>query len=732
MADDNTDMPVNDRHIPRETLRQIQQLNKTMESLAQYQMGLASPTQQLRFEADHRAVAARQQSAQAPPPTPPPPPAPPGGGGPPAPPPTPPGAGGYAGDEGDEWRRVAAPGEVSFRKRLQEGQRTRGEGAGFSKGFLNPKFKGENEPVGGAQTPSAYPPGHEPGVTSTTPSPISVMHGDERPSPIIPGHTVGEVQTMETTRTPIPQFGEWQLDTYLEMARNAAGRFAARNAAEHEEKLTRSGRMAANTAGYLNYAQSYAAGARLLYGHARRGVEFLHDAQQQGRELGYSPQDGALGPSHIFGFRNPLSDLTSSAGRQGLGIRFDAMEMSRLGTGISSDQAKNLYGVAASQGWSNQQSGFLGLSTSGDLHTLVSQVGAPLVKQGMKEDVAAGFFNALRHGNASMEGLNKTLEGLGTVAHSTRLTIDQVAESMQGFAKNQENLGASQAQGLAAAKSWMGTTGLPAETLSKVQENPLYQGLALRHGILPQAIGTLTPGTQNQLGMQTLEMTMGMTKGLGSKPTFETIDGKKVEVGNAEDAHIAMAASFAGYTPEEAKRLIRNKKVITETNQVEKLLGSDDTKGWMNERRQAEQQAKTHTHGKLTDQQMHALETGEGTGAGIGWQDIRKHLYEGKVLPTWDVKKLDKEDPKTREKDLHDMLNKRSEERIQGTGTTVHVKFTGAAAKIFEEVPIKPAKAEQNAGGTLLSQAGGAALQGIETVGGNPITNAIANAFLPG
>lgn len=725
---DNTeqDMPVAQQQIPRATLQALNQLTRQIEGLNDYLVAQKAPTAQSRIQGELNAVANRQPAAQRASNLPP------GlGGGPttpggivlpggvspmasaPLPPPKP---------------YLAEPTEVTFRNRLKEGYKRVGaeekRGTGFqqfSEGFLEPKVHkkrptasppppvpNENPATNGEQIPPSALPPNAPGITQS---------GNSRvPSGVIPGMSQQEVAKLQREGFEIPQFGEWQLDTKLKMARDWLGQYATNRGAYDEEGnwqwgasvdengnfvpgsgKSSTGQSAATVSGYLNYAASHAAQIHAMRRGFDKVMNFGAGMQQTGEALGYSPQTG-IGPSSIAGFRNPLAPYTSEAGQQGAGIRWDAEKMTRLGTGITSSQAQEIYGSLAGMGFSNQQHDMLGLTTGGDLENIATQLVAPLVKNtGMSPEVASQFANSLRNGNTSIKELSKTLQDIPEAAHAAREGINEYGESLQNFAEEAESMGATKQQGYQSGLGFTQATGLDPRLLGQMQQSPFFQGLALSQmGVLPSGIGALPGGSQVDLTMQAMKMAMNATAGLNQNK-YETIGGKRVLVQAGSQAQQDQAAQLLGMSPEEFQRMYRNKGQYTASANALTLLQSDTSQGWKNELAGAMQKS----HGNLTKEQREILQKG---GQGVtGWDQISQQLLNAGISKQ-EVSKIGNEGFDKRASDVENLLAKLNKQNIAEEGqNNVQVQFTGLAAKFFQQVPISAAKASSNAGGMSIT-----------------------------
>jgi hypothetical protein len=323
------------------------------------------------------------------------------------------------------------------------------------------------------------------------------------------GMSAGQTEEMETEDIRIPQFGDWRIDALLKLAAQYTGKAAikkyqsqtTKEEAEGKEPMSgeefRQGDFEGSRWARITSGLHKAAGAAVPVSAAyeRLGRPLLglgKGAVEAGRELGYSPQ-GGIGPAYIGGIFNPLSALTSPAGEQGFREKWGAIELSRFGTGISEQQAKELYGGIAAEGYGGgQQESF-------------AQALAPSVKEGLPPGVAADFVNAVRYGVNGLKELTGITEGLGKVAKSTHMTMTQVAEDMASFAKEQEGHGVLQIEGLRTAKGLMAATGLPATSISALNQSPVGLAVGASKGLLPGQVGALNQVGQLGLMAQTLK-----------------------------------------------------------------------------------------------------------------------------------------------------------------------------------------------------------------------------------
>jgi hypothetical protein len=361
-----------------------------------------------------------------------------------------------------------------------------------------------------------------------------------------------QADELREDRIRIPQFGDWQLDTKLRLARDVLGRHALNN------EGTTKGEIAGGVAGVANYGYAHAAEieqAKRLY---QKTMAYGQGGMDAGTALGYSPQNG-IGPSNIFGFRNPLAMFTSSAGKQGLGMNLDALTMSRFGTGMSTGQAKEAYESAAGMGFSNQQSGFLGLTTGGDLENVTHGFMAPLMRQGASAQSIAPFLEALKTGTVSLKELRESMKGLTGAAQESRQTVDQMAQGLQQYTTTAVEHGATPQQGINAGMGFTNMTGLSPEVMSNVMQSPLYQaGAMAQTGAMPGNIGQLS----GPMGTEVLLHQMDLLKKNINMPGIRDPKTGKVIAGSAKEQNLGFIAQQLGMTTAEAQSLEERKPKI--------------------------------------------------------------------------------------------------------------------------------------------------------------------------
>lgn len=380
----------------------------------------------------------------------------------------------------------------------------------------------------------------------------------------------------------IPQYGDWQLDTKLRLARDTALRYAE----NHPE--TAGGQLAGQVASIANYGYAHAAQMQYAKLQYQKVMGYGEAAQGAGESLGFTPQNG-IGPSNILGFRNPLAMLSSSAGRQGLGMNIDAFSLARLGTGLSTKQAKEAYEAAFGMGFSNQESGLLGMTTGGDLNNVVNGFMAPLMREGASAQAVAPFTESLKSGTVSIKELSESLKNLGDTAQATRQTVDQTSAGIQQYTQTAISMGATPVQGINAAKGFMDITGLPSSTLEGALSSPMFQANAMaRTGIMPMNIGQLPATQSTELMLEEINR----LKNSFHLPSVRNSKGEVVVSGEKQD--LGLIAQRMGMTTQQVESLTKREKPILANAKLQEAIGPGSK--WNQAYADFQGEAKTRSH----------------------------------------------------------------------------------------------------------------------------------------
>jgi hypothetical protein len=379
----------------------------------------------------------------------------------------------------------------------------------------------ERAPTSGVGTDASMPPAEPydegiPGSQGRRRMHPSLPPGvDPEGQSAIKGMTNLQAQVMEDEPIRIPQFGDWQLDAYLKLGSQMAGKRALSQATKRSEagepaiSPEDQGPMAAgNVSGILAQASQYAAPVAIAKQHLMGLMGHGQAAQEAGASLGFSPQTGA-GPAYVAGFRNPLAMMTSEAGQQAEGQRLTAFSAARFGTGISEQQALGLRQGLAEEGFSNQEHGFLGLTTGGQQENLALAL-EPSVKEGLSPGVAKNFANLTRYGSGSLKELTDVTSHLGDVARTAKLPLDQMAQSIQEYTKNAEEHGMLGIEAARAGKEVTQGTGLPPTTVAQLNQSPFALAAAAQMGVRPGQVPALKGPAQEDLAFTTIQNLQSM------------------------------------------------------------------------------------------------------------------------------------------------------------------------------------------------------------------------------
>lgn len=630
---------------------------------------------------------------------------------------------GSLGDYGSEppEQRLLAPTERGLRERLQE--RGQYEG-GFFRKMLNQTTTGQPGPDGSTPpSPQGSAQERREEQEGWRSMPPNIGRGGQKPGGPVPGASQAQAEEWANEPLAVPQY-QWRLDAYLKLARDAAARSSVRGETGVVGGLTPEGFMG-GVAGAANYALAYAAPLELakqkVGGAVGKAMEFGWGGLESGRELGFSPQGGALGlPSNIAGFRNPLAGFTSPAGEQGLREKWWGIEQSRFGTGISEQQAHELIGGIGQEGYSGEQQERLGEAL------------APSVKEGLSPGVAKNFVNAVRYGVNGLSELTHVTEGLGDVAKSTHMTMSQVAESMADYAKEAEQHGVTQMEGLRTAKGIMQGTGLPASAISSVNQSPFGLATAARTGLLPGQVGAMNATGQIENFSGTMETLEKLAEG-HNKPVYDK-EGRQIM--GAQENKESFMRSYAGTLGISPAQLAHwnsikglKKPILDLTSGVqtfEDTVGKKEQgavernqskikelRGLITDRKK--QEAQTHIPGvsdvaePISEGIMglgHAIFGGytdeeklkklehpgvSGATAEAAWKDLKTKAQEAQINPDV-IKKAEKAPIGQRGKILGDALSESTASGIEEEGEPGKIEMTDFTKKFFKVVAAQAGK----------------------------------------
>jgi hypothetical protein len=415
-------------------------------------------------------------------------------------------------------------------------------------GQLNPDA---SEPPGSTE-PLSLRTGQEQPPLSSTPGRSGGPQG------IIPGVSQRQKESIEQEQYVVPQYGKFQVDAYLRMARKAAMAKAGETEPGSEEP-----NRWASVAGKLNTAvekaPEYVAGYQAAKGYIKPILDIGFASSSMGSSLGYSPQAGTgINASHIAGIPNPIAAFSSPAAKQGLGSTVNALEQSLGGTGIGIGESNNLKNALVAQGWSNQrEGGMFGFTEGGNQATLENTL-APLVKKGFNSPTSIEQLgeatNALKLGQATPEELKKTLEQLPEAAKILHKTLEEVTSGMEEFAAKSVENGSTLIGGMQKYGEVAKITGMNPNIIQGINQSSFGQVQAMSEGVKPWDIEDMTGPEKSVNAIKTLERLEKNTPTMyGTKKTNAI---GEVETTSAEEEKYSYIHNMFGGPPVEQAKLL--------------------------------------------------------------------------------------------------------------------------------------------------------------------------------
>ncbi len=422
-------------------------------------------------------------------------------------------------------------------------------------GQLNPDAS--ESPRGG---PLQYQTGQE-----QPPLPSLSRHRSE-PESVVPGVGQGDLAAMQDEQMVIPQYGHFQLDAYLRMARRAAARKAGVEPGTGEPNKW------ASVAGGLNTAIEKVPEAAAIYQAGKSYVKPMLDigfgASHMGASLGYSPQgEGLPGASHILGIPNPIAAFTSPAAKQGLGTVVNAAEAAFGGTGIGVGEANQLRQGLAQQGWSNQrEGGALGFTVGGQQENL-AQTLEPLVKMGFNSPTSieqlGSWTNSLKLGAATPKELKDTLAQLPEAVKVLHKTLEEVTAGMEEFAAKAVQGGSTMIHGAQVYNGVWKNTGMNPLLTQTMNESTFGKVAASEKGVLPWQIASMSPNQTSANAMEAVRKLAIAAGNPGAGRATTNVYGEKEPGITAEAAKLAqMHLLDPTATPEYLKQMLALDKKV--------------------------------------------------------------------------------------------------------------------------------------------------------------------------
>lgn len=491
----------------------------------------------------------------------------------------------------------------------------------------------------------------------------------------------------------------------------------------------RSGR----TAMAMRMAADNAAQAVTVARDVRRLVGYGGGVQQQGVAAGFERAGQWTIPGTDLGITNPAdlirgifggSNDGGSAVAEGIQQRINAQRL-RLRGGIDGQQAQAIIQSVSGAGWTGEQG-----------QNLAFDVIAPLVQQGQNPEQTTKLMDqAIRNGNTSVEEFLETMTDLGPAARAARMSLDEYQAALGEFAEVAQQFGATTGQGQRLGRSLSTSLGMAPQVASGLLfESPLVQGAAMAQtGLLPQQQGLLGANQSTGAIYAALDMAAQGTSGFREQGFTDPTTGHRV---TGEDAQVAAMSQILGgqYTPDVIKRLRRNRRA------TEGGARASDRLDAYTEKAQATQRERDRVDITVRDRDWYSVSDQASRLWGGGgdprevvparfrrasadadrqlnrdWGRIRGDILSMAPEKGSDersefdkrIHKLDDLAPGKRGKEARKLI----EERMRDLGDPgddrpeVRVKFTGPAAKVFEQVMGDDGKAKRssNSGGKAIN-----------------------------
>lgn len=279
----------------------------------------------------------------------------------------------------------------------------------------------------------------------------------------------------------------------------------------------------------------------------------------QASPMGYDRGGTNVG---LFGIGRNIPLPFGPAFKEGVSENVQAVRIG-LGAGISIKEARAIQDSLKAQGYSGEDRSRLtkvvaelkaDKNTSGDVGSVETL--APVVDQ------------LMRHGATSLGGLKDAVKGLGEEAIASRMTVDELNNSLNEFANEQQKKGATYGQGRALGRDFnRATGGLDPRLLSQLQDNGIVQGMFMRKtGMLPQEMGIAPAGAQISSIYEAMDLVGGAFKGL---PSSKRTTKYGTEVVSGEERGDAMAAKYVGLDTDVYMRMKKNRKKYEANAQLE-------------------------------------------------------------------------------------------------------------------------------------------------------------------
>jgi hypothetical protein len=457
--------------------------------------------------------------------------------------------------------------------------------------------------------------------------------------------------------------------------------------------------VASNASNALGWLQGK--GAKTAFGAllAYRGAETIANAfantNDAGRALGYGNAQN-LG---IFGFRNPLAQLSATGEAASLKLEEQGL-MGRVpnafgvhGAGLSSagltkDQAQAAVGTLAGQGFSNASTDPRNFA-SGDNTRIAQNLLAPLMNMGLTAQDAAQWTPALRNANTSMQTLMDTLNQLPAAARASKTTVADFNASLEQLAQTQVSQGGTMQGGLQTGMAFTESTGMAPGIANALSQNSIYTALMMgQYGILPSGVANLPGGAQVGGMLSAFNLLRNATSGLNQNK-YETVAGQKLPEVYGYQLQDAQIAQMLGVDQSTVNRLRREAPYASRISSVLGQLGNEGSNGMPGTGIWSILGKAQNWQGLNAQQQRQATSVWNATAGknlnqlGLTSQQIKDINSTGDIRSR--MSKLQ-----------NDLLG--SQKNNPQNQITVYVKFKGEAAKHFTQAGPAVAKLQANSG----------------------------------
>jgi hypothetical protein len=420
---------------------------------------------------------------------------------------------------------------------------------------------------------------------------------------------------------------------------------------------------------------------------------------------------------------------SGSAMREAINQRVNVQRL-RMRGGINGQQAQEIIGSLAGLGWTGEEG-----------QNLAFDAVAPLVQQGQNPGIVSALLDqSIRNGNTSLEDFRETMDNLGPAARAARMSLDEYQESLGAFAEAAQEQGAFYGQGLRLGRNLSSGFGVTPQQATAVMQSPLTQGMAMmNYGVLPNEMAMIGPSAIGNATGQSVDMAL---RAAGAFNRDIVRDGKVVMKG--EDRMSNQAAAFMGVSRETFERLRAGRDTAPRIFEAQEALEAFERgsgflredgggariatgkikpgdivptrKGAPNAKKYGDiwgVKATVEGYGeKITGS---TAATGAAGEVGAQWDTVEKQLRsfapksgKGRKDFLKQIDDLEDEDPATRAKGARKMLADQARKITdpESEKSKISVRFTGAAAKYFEQVERdhgKPKK-DADAGGKPINE----------------------------